>query len=61
MKKVKVTYEAIVDDSKIKTKDDLLAEGYEDLEEAILTDGLDGAINGSFNFSINWEVSDVEE
>lgn len=61
MKKVRVTYEAIVDDSKLKNEDDVIEEGYEDIEDAILSDGLEGVIRGSYEYRIDWEISDAED
>lgn len=61
MKKVIVIYEAIVPDEMIKSNDDVRAEGYEDLEDAILTDGLEGVIDGSYAFTTSWEISDYSK
>lgn len=60
MKKVTITYEAVVDNSKIKTEENVMEEGYEDIEDAIITDGLEGVINGSYEYSVHWEITDVE-
>lgn len=61
MKKVRVTYEAIVEDNQIKSKDEILADGYEDVEDAIVGDGLRGVIYGMYEYSVDWEITDVEE
>lgn len=59
MKRVRVTFEAIVDDEQIKSNDDVMADGFEDLEDAILTDGLDGVIDGSYSYTTSWEITDA--
>ena len=56
MKKVRVTFEAIGDDEQIKSKEDIEAEGFEDIEDAILTDGLEGVIDGSYSYTTSWEI-----
>ena len=61
MKKVRVTYEAIIDDDKLKTEDDVITEGYEDIEDAIISDGLEGVIEGSYDYRISWEITDATE
>lgn len=61
MRRVRVTYEAIVAEEFIKSNDDVIAEGFEDLEDAILTDGLDGVIEGSYSYTTSWEISDYNE
>ena len=61
MKRIRVTHEAIVDDSKVKTEEDVIAEGFDDIEDAILTDGLDGVIDGSFEFRISYEIVDADK
>lgn len=60
MKRVRISYVAIVDDEQIKSEDDVIADGFEDLEDAIITDGLDGVILDSYNYEIDWEISDVD-
>lgn len=61
MKRVRVIYEAIVDDDKVKSEEDVIAEGFDDLEDAILTDGLDSVINGSYEFFVDWEIAEVAD
>lgn len=61
MKRVKITFEAIVEDEQIKQETDIFADGFEDLEDAIMTDGLDGVIDGSYEYSVDWEISDVKD
>ena len=61
MKRVRVIYEAIVDDDKVKSEEDVIAEGFDDLEDAILTDGLDSVINGSYEFLVDWEIAEVAD
>jgi len=58
MKRVRVTFEAIVDDEQIKSKEDIEVEGFEDIEDAILTDGLEGVIDGSYSYTTSWEILD---
>lgn len=60
MKKVKITYEAIVEDEQVKSEDDVLLEGFDNLADAVSSDGLDGIIDGSYEWSVNFEVLDMD-
>lgn len=57
MKKVIITYEAIVDEAYLRDEDDILSE-YGSLEDAASLDGLDGLIDGSYEYTT--KVSIVE-
>ena len=59
MKRVRITFEAIVDDEQIKSIKDIQDEGFDDLEDAITTDGLEGVIKGSYTYAIKWEIEGV--
>lgn len=61
MKEIRITYKAVVDDEQVKTNGDIIDQGiFEDLEDAILTDGLDGVISGSYSYNVEWEIKEME-
>lgn len=60
MKRVRITFEAIVEDEQIKSIEDIQNEGFDDLEDAITTDGLEGVIEGSYTYSTKWEIENEE-
>lgn len=60
MKKVIITYEAIVDEAYLRDEDDILSE-YGSLEDAASLDGLDGLIDGSYDYAVKVSIVDVRE
>lgn len=60
MKKVRVTYEAIVPEYGLKEMEDIL-EDYDSLEDAVSCEGLDGVIDGSYEYTVRCEILDMEE
>ncbi len=61
MKRIRVWYEAVVEEDKLKTNVEAIKEGYDDLEDAIITDGIKGVIKGSYEYSVNWAIFDEDE
>lgn len=59
MKRVRVILEAVVEDEQIKEKSDLFSDGYDGYEDAIISEGLDGIIDGSFEYNVTYDISDV--
>ena len=59
MKRVRVTVDMVVEDEQLKTKSDLITEGYEGYEDAIASDGLDAIIDGGYAYNVTCEISDV--
>lgn len=60
MKKVIITYEAIVDDSLFRDEDDILSE-YGTFDAAVTIDGLDAFIDGSYEYTTNFSIVEVNE
>ena len=60
MKKVIITYEAIVDEELLRDEDDILSE-HGSLEDAAALDGLNGLIDGSYDYETNVLICEVEE
>ena len=60
MKRVRIIFEAIVDDSLLRDEDDILSE-YGSLEDAATLDGLDGLIDGSYEYTTKFSIVDVRE
>ena len=61
MKRVKILYEALVEDDQLKSEEDLQSEGYIDYEEAVSIGGIDEIIDGSFEYTMNVFVFDEDE
>ena len=60
MKKVKIVFEAIVDEELLRDEDDILSE-YGSLEDAASLDGLDGFIDGSYEYTTKFSIVEVRE
>ena len=60
MKKVRIIQEAIVDESLLRDEDDILSE-YGSLEDAASLDGLDGLMDGSYEYTIKVSIVEVNE
>lgn len=58
MKRVKVLFEALVEDDQIKSEDEL---DYIDYEEAVSIGGIDEIIEGSFEYTVGVFVLDEED
>lgn len=60
MKKVKIIFEAIVDESLLRDEDDILSE-YGTFDAAATIDGLDAFIDGSYEYTTEFSIVDVRE
>lgn len=58
MKKVIVTYEAIVPDEDLKDEADML-DCYDCLNDAVDCEGLDALIDASYEYTVHFEILDV--
>lgn len=60
MKKVIITYEAIVDEDLLRDEDDILSE-YDSFEEAASIEGLCAFIDGSYKYTTKFWIVEVRE
>lgn len=58
MKKVRVILEAVVPEWQLKNEEDILEE-YDSLNDAVDYDGLDAIIDGSYEYTVHFEILDV--
>lgn len=61
MKRVKVLFEALVEDDQLKSEEELKEEDYIDYEDAAAMGGLNEIVKGSYEYNVSVFVFDEED